>query len=254
MNIIINDFNIYYEKIGSGKENIIILPGWGNTRPTFNLMIDALKKYYNVYILDYPGFGNSSFPNRNLTIYDYAELIQNFINILDIKDPIVITHSFGTRIALILNAKLKIKFKKLIIIDGAGIKKKKCILLKSKQFLYKLLKKLSIIFPKKFKKLYLKKLVNIFGSADYKSLNDNMKKTFSNIVSEDLSYLLKNISSETLLIWGEKDCDTPLKDGIKMNNSIVDSGLIIIKNGTHFSYLDVPFYVNNIIIEFVHFQ
>ncbi len=254
MNIIINDFNIYYEKIGSGKENIIILPGWGNTRPTFNLMIDALKKYYNVYILDYPGFGNSSFPNRNLTIYDYAELMQNFINILDIKDPIVITHSFGTRIALILNAKLKIKFKKLIIIDGAGIKKKKCILLKSKQFLYKLLKKLSIIFPKKFKKLYLKKLVNIFGSADYKSLNDNMKKTFSNIVSEDLSYLLKNISSETLLIWGEKDCDTPLKDGIKMNNSIVDSGLIIIKNGTHFSYLDVPFYVNNIIIEFVHFQ
>lgn len=254
MNIIINDFNIYYEKIGSGKENIIILPGWGNTRPTFNLMIDALKKYYNVYILDYPGFGNSSFPNRNLTIYDYAELMQNFINILDIKDPIVITHSFGTRIALILNAKLKIKFKKFIIIDGAGIKKKKCILLKSKQFLYKLLKKLSIIFPKKFKKLYLKKLVNIFGSADYKSLNDNMKKTFSNIVSEDLSYLLKNISSETLLIWGEKDCDTPLKDGIKMNNSIVDSGLIIIKNGTHFSYLDVPFYVNNIIIEFVHFQ
>ena len=254
MNIIINDFNIYYEKIGSGKENIIILPGWGNTRPTFNLMIDALKKYYNVYILDYPGFGNSSFPNRNLTIYDYAELIQNFINILDIKEPIVITHSFGTRIALILNAKLKIKFKKLIIIDGAGIKKKKCILLKSKQFLYKLLKKLSIIFPKKFKKLYLKKLVNIFGSKNYKSLNDNMKKTFSNIVSEDLSYLLKNISSETLLIWGEKDCDTPLKDGIKMNNSIVDSGLIIIKNGTHFSYLDVPFYVNNIIIEFVHFQ
>lgn len=254
MNIIINDFNIYYEKIGSGKENIIILPGWGNTRPTFNLMIDALKKYYNVYILDYPGFGNSSFPNRNLTIYDYAELMQNFINILDIKDPIVITHSFGTRIALILNAKLKIKFKKLIIIDGAGIKNKKCILLKSKQFLYKLLKKLSIIFPKKFKKLYLKKLVNIFGSADYKSLNDNMKKTFSNIVSEDLSYLLKDISSETLLIWGEKDCDTPLKDGIKMNNSIVDSGLIIIKNGTHFSYLDVPFYVNNIIIEFVHFQ
>ena len=33
MNIIINDFNIYYEKIGTGKENIIILPGWGNTRP-----------------------------------------------------------------------------------------------------------------------------------------------------------------------------------------------------------------------------
>ena len=58
--------------------------------------------------------------------------------------------------------------------------------------------------------------------------------------------------SETLLIWGEKDYDTPLCDAIKMNSIIADSGLIIIKNGTHFSYLDAPFYINKIIIEFIN--
>ena len=79
-----------------------------------------------------------------------------------------------------------------------------------------------------------------------------MKKTFSNIVNEDLSYLLKDVKSETLLIWGEKDYDTPLCDAIKMNSIIADSGLIIIKNGTHFSYLDAPFYINKIIIEFIN--
>ena len=252
MNIIINDFNIYYEKIGTGKENIIILPGWGNTRPTFEYMIGSLKNNYTIYIIDYPGFGNSSFPNRDLTIYDYADLMKNFINILNIKNPIIITHSFGTRIALILNSKLKIKFKKLIIIDGAGIKKKRNIFFKVKQISYKLLKKIGNILPNKIKNLYIKKLINIFGSEDYKSLNDNMKKTFSNIVNEDLSYLLKDVKSETLLIWGEKDYDTPLCDAIKMNSIIADSGLIIIKNGTHFSYLDAPFYINKIIIEFIN--
>ena len=252
MNIIINDFNIYYEKIGTGKENIIILPGWGNTRPTFEYMIGSLKNNYTIYIIDYPGFGNSSFPNRDLTIYDYADLMKIFINILNIKNPIIITHSFGTRIALILNSKLKIKFKKLIIIDGAGIKKKRNIFFKVKQISYKLLKKIGNILPKKIKNLYIKKLINIFGSEDYKSLNDNMKKTFSNIVNEDLSYLLKDVKSETLLIWGEKDYDTPLCDAIKMNSIIADSGLIIIKNGTHFSYLDAPFYINKIIIEFIN--
>ena len=252
MNIIINDFNIYYEKIGTGKENIIILPGWGNTRPTFEYMIGSLKNNYTIYIIDYPGFGNSSFPNRDLTIYDYADLMKNFINILNIKNPIIITHSFGTRIALILNSKLKIKFKKLIIIDGAGIKKKRNIFFKVKQISYKLLKKIGNILPKKIKNLYIKKLINIFGSEDYKSLNYNMKKTFSNIVNEDLSYLLKDVKSETLLIWGEKDYDTPLCDAIKMNSIIADSGLIIIKNGTHFSYLDAPFYINKIIIEFIN--
>ena len=242
MNIIINDFNI----------TEVTNMSWGNTRPTFEYMIGSLKNNYTIYIIDYPGFGNSSFPNRDLTIYDYADLMKIFINILNIKNPIIITHSFGTRIALILNSKLKIKFKKLIIIDGAGIKKKRNIFFKVKQISYKLLKKIGNILPKKIKNLYIKKLINIFGSEDYKSLNDNMKKTFSNIVNEDLSYLLKDVKSETLLIWGEKDYDTPLCDAIKMNSIIADSGLIIIKNGTHFSYLDAPFYINKIIIEFIN--
>ena len=31
---------IYYEKYGNKKDVIIILPGWGFTRPTFNYLID----------------------------------------------------------------------------------------------------------------------------------------------------------------------------------------------------------------------
>ena len=60
MKIIIKDFNIHYEKFGNGEKNILILPGWGNTRPTFKWMIESLKNNYNVYILDYPGFGEIS--------------------------------------------------------------------------------------------------------------------------------------------------------------------------------------------------
>lgn len=78
-----------------------------------------------------------------------------------------------------------------------------------------------------------------------------MKKTFSNIVNEDLTPLLKQMETETLLIWGEKDKDTPLKDGITMNKLIKNSGLITIKNGTHFIYLNMPHYINTIILEFI---
>lgn len=251
MNIVIGDFNIYYEKIGNGKKNILILPGWGDTRATFKWMIDILKKDYCVYIIDYPGFGKSQFPNRDLTVYDYAEMIKVFLDVLSIKNPIVIAHSFGSRLSLILNGKMGVFMEKLIIIDGAGIKKRKKLSSILRQYFYKFLKSLRFILPKKFKKQYMNKLINIFGSSDYKALSDNMKRTFSNIVSEDLSYLLDYINVETLLIWGENDNDTPVSDGIKMNERIKDSGLVIIKKGTHFSYLDAPFYVNNIIINFI---
>ena len=39
------DTTIYYEKHGSGKKNIVILPGWGNTSKTFSYMISFLKNY-----------------------------------------------------------------------------------------------------------------------------------------------------------------------------------------------------------------
>ena len=65
-----------------------------------------------------------------------------------------------------------------------------------------------------------------------------MKKTFQNIVSEDLTTYLKNIKSNTLLLWGEKDTSTPLTDGITMNKNILKSKLYIFKNIGHFVYLD----------------
>lgn len=251
MNFIINDFNIYYEKYGNGTSNIIILPGWGDTRSTFNTLIETLKKCFTVYIIDYPGFGNSSFPNRDLSIYDYANLIKDFITVNDIENPIIIGHSFGGRIGIILTGLYKMQIKKMILIDSAGIKHKKKLKAKFKQTIYKFLKKIGNILPGKLKSIYLNKLINIFGSTDFKNLNQNIRTTFIKVINEDLTKYLKDINTSTLLIWGEYDNDTPLDDGKIMNIKIEDSGLVIIPNAGHFPYLEYPYYVTKIILEFL---
>ena len=242
------DFKLYYEIHGNHKKSIFILPGWGDTRKTFTYMISFLKQYYTVYIIDWPGFGNSTFPPTNLTIYDYAELIYNFIK-EKIDNPILIGHSFGGRIILLLLGYYNKKYSKVVLIDSAGIKPKKTIIKRLKQFLYKLLKKIKYILPKKRRKIYLEKLIKLFGSTDYKNLPLNMRTTFSNIVKEDLTYLLKNINTEILLLWGKDDIDTPLKDGKKINKMIKESSLIILP-GTHFVYLQNIKLVNSILYEY----
>lgn len=245
------NYSIYYEKYGDKEKNIIILPGWGDTRKTFYNIINNLKENYTVYIFDYPGFGNSIFPNKDLTIFDYANIIRNFLNDFNIKNPIIIAHSFGGRIATLLSGYYKEKIDKLIMIDVAGIKHKKTIFKWLKEKTYKLLKKITYLLPKKSKEKYNKKLLNIFGSADYKELNNCMKKTFKNIIQENLKYYLKDINTETLLIWGKYDDATPLKDGRIMNRLIKNSELIIFPNGNHFVYLQYPIIINNIINEFL---
>ena len=76
------DIKLYYEKYGTEPESLIILPGWGNTRKTWNHIISQLEPYFTIYILDYPGFGNTEFPNRDLTLYEYTNMVRAWITAL----------------------------------------------------------------------------------------------------------------------------------------------------------------------------
>lgn len=246
-----SNINIYYEKYGTKENTILILPGWGNTRATFYNIINYFKDDYTIYIIDYPGFGNSPIPSVPLTIYDYTNLIIDFMNEKNIVNPIIIAHSFGGRLTTLLTGYYKEKISKLILIDIASIKPKKNIYQKIKEKTYKLLKKGISILPLLKREAYHQKLIKIFGSKDYQNLNPTMQQTFKNIVNEDLKYYLQYIESETLILWGKKDQDTPLKDAIKINNLVKNSALIVFPNATHYSYLQYPGLTNKIIHEFI---
>ena len=246
-----DDYSIYYEKYGEKDKVILILPGWGDTRKTFTYLINYLKDNFTIYILDYPGFGNSPFPSKDLTIYDYTNIIRDFMTDKKITNPIIIAHSFGGRIATLLSGYYKEKIDKLIMIDIAGIKREKSFFLWLKEKLYKLLKLIKYILPKKLKDKYHQQLLKLFGSTDYKTLPNKMYQTFKNIISEDLKYYLPYIEQETLIIWGKKDKATPLKDGRLINKKIKNSALIIYKQASHFSYLEYPLLTSRIIEKFL---
>lgn len=242
---------IYYEKYGKSNKKLIILPGWGDNRKTFNNIINKFKEKYEIYIFDYPGFGLSENIEEELSIYDYTKMIIKFMEYKKIKKPIIIGHSFGGRIIITLTGYFNIELDKIILISSAGIKPKKTILQKLKQRLYKMLKKISILFPKKYRNKYLKKLINIFGSSDYKVLAPLLQRTFIKIVNEDLTKYLSNIKEEALIIWGENDNSTPINDAYKINKLIKNSGLVKIKNTGHFCYLECPDYINLILDKFI---
>lgn len=227
---------MYYEKTNSKGQDIIILPGWGNTKETFKYIIDYFKDDNRIFIMDYPGFGMSEEPKEELLLEDYIELILKMIKKEKINNPIIIAHSFGGRLVSILNERINIK--KLILIDVAGIKRFNLKLyLKTK--IFKIIKKLN-------KKL-AKKIEKNFSSSDYKDLSPIMKKTFNNIIKVNLKSNYKKIKTETLIIWGEKDEDTPLKDAYLLKKIIKDSALIIYKNKHHYSYLEDVYLTNRII-------
>jgi len=121
-----------------------------------------------------------------------------------------------------------------VLIDSAGVKPHRSLQYHFKVYSYKLLKhSLKLLAPNLLKKMQAKA-----GSADYRNASANMKKILINVVNEDLTHLMPQIKAPSLLIWGENDLDTPLYQAQTMEKMIPDSGLVVLKNAGHYSYLD----------------
>ena len=249
MYIKINNLDIYYLKYGDKKQTILILPGWGDTRKTFSYLINFLKNYFSIYILDYPGFGKSNF-KYNLNIYEYANIINKFIIKLNIDNPILIGHSFGGRIISLLTTCYNLKYKKIILMNVSGLKEYN-IKLFIKKYLYKLLKLFKYLLPIKIRIKYQKYIFNRFASNDYKNLDQKLIKTFQNIIKVDLKKYYKKINIDTLILWGSNDTITPIKMGYKLNRLIKTSYLIKLNKLHHFPYLENPYLVSNIIYQYL---
>lgn len=249
MYINIYDIKIYYEKHGNKDQTIVILPGWGDNRKTFSYLINYLKNYFTIYILDYPGFGNSSF-NKTLDIFEYTDIIKEFIIKLNLENSILIGHSFGGRIISILTTTYNLSFKKIILTNVAGLKEYN-LKTKLKILTYKLLKKFKYLLPNKIKIQYQNYLFKKFASSDYKVLPKNLYQTFQNIIKVNLKKYYKQIKIETLIIWGTSDTITPIKMAYKLNKLIKNSYLIKLYNLHHFPYLENPYLISNIIYHYL---
>jgi len=240
-----NDYdikNINFIRKGSGKK-VLLLHGWQANIETFKPVFDILSKKYDVIAVDFPGFGNSKIPPSNWDIFDYANIIQNFIKYYNFHPCTIIGHSFGGRIAIILGARANELIEKLILVDSAGLKPKRKLKYFLKVYSYKTIKFFLRIYCLFFKKEFnntLKKIrerLKIKGSIDYENAG-NLKEIFVRVVNQDLSKFAKKIKKPTLIIWGENDIDTPLYMAKKLNKLIKDSGIVILENAAHYSYLD----------------
>lgn len=243
--IVVKGCKINYNEIGQGK-NVILLHGWGCGHTIFNQLITYLGSKFNVLAVDLPGFGKSEVPLTIWSIQDYADAIDEFLNKLNIKYPVLIGHSFGGRISIILGARNKAE--KIVLIDSAGIKPKRKMKYYIKVYIYKLLKNIG-----KINRLssYVEKLKSHFGSDDYKSANEIMRQILVKTVNTDLKEYLPQILAPTLLLWGEKDTATPVRDAYLMKKLIKDAGVVVFENSGHFSFLDKPMETNIIIENFL---
>lgn len=227
-----------YERRGEGRP-ILILHGWGSSIQAMAPVANCVAALgYEAVSLAFPGFGGTEEPKEAWGVADYAHFTKAFIEQQGIVGCSVACHSFGGRVTIMLSAEDNALFDKLIMIDAAGVRPRRTIKYHVKTWAYKLAKKLARIgfIDRVFRLSERQKNV---GSADYRALKtDVMRKTFVNVVNQDLTSLLGGIKNDTLLIWGDKDTATPLEYAKLMEKKMPNAGLAVLEGAGHFSYAE----------------
>jgi len=234
--------SLHYEQFGQGSRNILMLHGWGCSIQHFLPIAQAMESEYHITVIDFPAHGESGFPPEPWGVADFADCVRQLIIQLGIAPCDIMAHSFGGRVALWLAANAPQLVNRLVLTGCAGIRppqseegRKRAARYRRMKKIYQTMSSIPPLRPAAENALAV--LRQKHGSADYNALSDEMKKTFVKIINEDLSPLLPRIQASSLLVWGEKDGETPLWMGKKMEREIPDAGLVVFEGDDHFAYL-----------------
>lgn len=236
-------YDVNYKISGQGEQTLFILQGWGTKLEVYDSVAAAVSDGMRVVQFDLPGFGGSEEPKESWGVDEFADFFLAFAKEIGIERGVLYGHSFGGRIIIKLAARESIPFtiEKIILNDAAGIRAKLTGKQKRKQRRYKILKKVLMwkpvhaLFPELIDDWKAKQ-----GSADYRNASPMMKQCMVKAINEDLTELLPKIKQEVLLIWGDQDTATPMKDAKLMEELIPDNGLVVLSPAGHFSFLDKP--------------
>lgn len=248
--IIVNNQLISYFKIdNAGDKCLLFLHGWRSSKEIWQEVMKSLQLTaysLQLYAIDLPGFGASFVPQKPMKVGDYAEIVKGFIKKLDLKNVIIIGHSFGGRIGIKLAAEHPELIKKLVLVDSAGF-----VTPGAKRTAFRTMAKIvKPFFMLPMTQGLRRKIYQFIGAEDYVATPE-LKETFLRTINEDLTEDMKKIFCPTLIIAGENDADTPVEFGERMHSIIPNSKFIILPNAGHFSFLDKPEEFVKILTDFI---
>ena len=251
MQVIVDGIPASYLEIGSGKQIILFLHGWGDSGKTFEMLAKAItkeSKKYRAILLDLPGFGGTQAPNEAWGLDEYTLFTSHFLKKTSLEANVIVGHSNGGAIAINGLANGVLESEKLVLLASAGIRDPsiKKALLKTASVPAKLALK---AFPKSAQRRVRQKLYGAVGS-DYLVV-ENMQDTFKRVVSTDVAKSAASLRLPVCLIYGQEDDSTPPAFGKRLASLIKDSEFNLIPKTGHFVHQEQVYKTSSIIQEFI---
>ena len=232
---------------GDKGDSILLIHGWGVNSEIWVSLVDQLKKFFKIYIIDLPGMGQSS------TISPYT--LENLAKEIRVNIPVdkcnILGWSLGGQVAIQLAIKNPQFVKKLILMSTTpcfverydwpyGVKKKffNKFEIDAKNKIDDTLMKFFLIQTKdivnaKDTMRFLKR--NFIQSSYHKT--HGMQNALGILKNTDLRKEIKKITKQSLIIIGDKDRLTCPDASLWLNRNIRTSTLVKIQGANHMPFI-----------------
>ena len=121
--------------------------GWGCDHTTVRSIANAINNEMRVYNVDLPESRRDSRTGFSMGVDEYTRLMEAFTARLGISDPVLIGHSFGGRISILMASRNPIS--RVVLVDAAGIKAHRPLKYYIKIYSFKTAKRFCLLFSVK---------------------------------------------------------------------------------------------------------
>ena len=247
--------NIYVEDVGKGFP-FVFVHGYLGSSEMWNFQKEFFSKHYRVIIPALPGFGESHNVKSLDSINKMARQIIDLLDQKNIDNFNLIGHSMGGMIVQEITKLIGDRVNKLICFATGSIGEIPGRFETIDETREKLKKDgIEVSFSRVPKKWFVKgdKDKNYYLCKN--AVKDVSLETADNALLAMKNWSgkedLKNIKSETLIIWGDKDTSYNFHQVETLNKNIKNSRLKIFKDCAHNVHLEQTDHFNNLIQEFI---
>jgi pimeloyl-ACP methyl ester carboxylesterase len=263
----LHEIDVHYELYNEEMKNkgpvFVLIHGFLSSTFSFRRLIPLLSNEYTVLALDLPPFGKSG-KTRNF-VYSYDNLANIVISLLEhlsLHNNILIGHSMGGQIALYVSRKRPdLVYKKVLLSSSGYLPKAKLSLIYSSYLplfstFLKLMLQLQGVSRNLMRVVHDISLIDEEMMQGYTTpfYDRNIFHALTKMVRDregDLPvHALKEITTPSLLIWGEQDRIVPISIGRQLHKDLQHSTFISYQHTGHLLPEEKPHQVYENIMHF----
>ena len=223
--------------VGQEREDAIHViwgHGWGQSSTALFPLAESMGRFACSSLIDFPGFGNSPLPPNSWGTADYADAVAEWLKSTSCGSCVWVGHSFGGRVGIQLAARHPGLLSGMVLIAGAGLPRRRSLSEKfrvlCRRYAFRAAKLVVAEGPRR------ELLRARFGSSDYRTAGP-LRPILTRVVNEDLTAVAKTVECPVLLLYGDRDRDTPPEIGERLHRALPNSKLIVLQGFDHHTIL-----------------